>query len=82
VDRRKVIEVTRDPEWFSLPVQDGEPFRAKCVIVATGIAPFAWRSPQFSTLPPDAVSHSVEHRDFSEYAGWRILVVAFPFTRS
>jgi hypothetical protein len=39
VDRRKVIEVTRDPEWFSLSVQDGEHFRAKCVIVATGIAP-------------------------------------------
>jgi thioredoxin reductase len=36
VDRRKVIEVKRDPESFSLSVQDGEPFRAKRVIVATG----------------------------------------------
>ena len=75
VDRRKVIEVKRDPESFSLSVEDGEPFRAKRVIVATGIAPFAWRPPQFSTLPPDVVSHSVDHRDFSEYAGRRILVV-------
>jgi hypothetical protein len=75
VDRRNVIEVKRDPEWFSLSVQDGERFRAKRVIVAAGIAPFAWRPPQFSALPTDVVSHSVEHRDFSECAGRRILVV-------
>jgi thioredoxin reductase len=81
VDRRKVIEVGRDPEWFSLSVQDGEPFRTKRVIVSTGIA-HSLGVLRSSLRFPRTWYRSIEHRDFSEYAGGRILVVAFPFTRS
>ena len=49
--------------------------RARRVVVAAGIAPFAQRPPLFDTLPPELVSHAVEHRDLRPFDGRRVVVV-------
>ena len=45
------------------------------MVVATGIAPFAHRPPQFDGLPPDLVSHTSEHRDLRRLGRARIVIV-------
>jgi thioredoxin reductase len=45
------------------------------VIVAAGIAPFAWRPAQFTDFSPELVSHSSEHRVFDRFRGQRVLVI-------
>jgi hypothetical protein len=45
------------------------------VVVATGIAPFARRLPQFDGLPRELVSHTSEHRDLSRLGRKRIVIV-------
>jgi cation diffusion facilitator CzcD-associated flavoprotein CzcO len=75
VDRRAVRLVDTAPGGFSIELEDGEQLDATRVIVAAGIARFAWRPPEFAGLPPDLVSHSVEHRDLATFAGRRVVVI-------
>jgi thioredoxin reductase len=45
------------------------------VVIAAGIAPFAWRPPEFADLGPDLVSHTSVHRVFDRFAGRRVVVI-------
>src|SRR5690349_12312708 len=54
LDRRLVTRVGREPGGrFSLELDDGERVRARRVVVAAGIAPFAARPAAFDGLPDD-----------------------------
>jgi FAD-dependent urate hydroxylase len=75
VDRRKVVRIEREADGFLLKLQDGEPVRAKRVVVATGIAHFAWRPPEFNGLPALLASHSSEHRDFDQFNERRVAII-------
>jgi len=75
VDRRSVRLVDMAPGGFRLQLEDGEDVMAARVIVAAGIAPFAWRPPAFSGLPAKLVSHSVDHPDLAPFAGRRVVVI-------
>jgi FAD-dependent urate hydroxylase len=75
LDRRKVLQVERKPEGFQLALDTGEALHARRVVIAAGIGSFAWRPPQFATLPNSLVSHTCEHRDLRSFAGKRVLVI-------
>jgi cation diffusion facilitator CzcD-associated flavoprotein CzcO len=44
------------------------------VVGADGIERFAWRPPEFAGMPEHLVSHTVDHRDLSGFAGKRVIV--------
>jgi hypothetical protein len=75
VDRRKVRRIERVNEGFLLTLEDGETQQSRRVVVAAGIAPFAWRPPQFEGLTPSLASHSSEHRDLHRFAGKHLVVI-------
>ena len=74
LDDRTVRRVEAHGDGFVLELEDGEPMRARCVVVAAGIAPFAHRPPLFDTLRPGLVSHAVEHLDLHPFVGRRVVV--------
>lgn len=75
VDPRRVnlIESTRN--GFCLRLQDGDQVHAKRVVMATGIARFAYRPREFDRISCPLVSHSCDHRDLAAFAGKRVIVV-------
>ena len=75
LDRRRVTRVAPVSNGFRLTLDDGESVRARRVVVATGIARFAWRPPEFDGLPAPLVSHSAEHCDLRHFAGRRVAVI-------
>ena len=75
VDERTVRKVERSLAGFELELADGERLIADSVVVAAGIADFAWRPPEYADLPESHVSHSVDHSDLSRFAGQRVAVV-------
>jgi FAD-dependent urate hydroxylase len=75
VDRRMVESVQPISGRFLVRLEDSEQMVADRVVVAAGIAPFAWRPPTFASLSPDLVSHSFDHSDLSGFAGRRVAVV-------
>jgi Pyridine nucleotide-disulphide oxidoreductase len=75
VDPRFASTVRRGDGGFRLTLDDGELLCARRVVVAAGIAPFAWRPPEFDSLADGQVSHSSEHRLFHEFKDRRVVVV-------
>lgn len=75
IDNRRVNTILPSTDGFRLVVEDGETIQAQRVIIAAGIAPFTFRPTQFSGLPASLVSHTVDHRDLSIFAGQRVIVV-------
>ncbi len=75
LDGRRVTRIEAAPKCFRVMLEDGESVWAPRVVIATGIASFAWRPRQFNAVPPTLASHSSEHRDFGRFAGRRVAVV-------
>jgi hypothetical protein len=75
VDRRLVGKLARRNGHFRLTLADGEAVEARRVVVACGIADFAWRPPEVRDLPRSLVSHTADHRDLGVFAGRRVAVV-------
>src|SRR3989442_3599267 len=75
VDRRKVRRIERVSPGFLLTLEDGERQQSRRVVVAAGIAPFAWRPPQLEDLTPSPASHSSDHRDLRRFAGKHLVVI-------
>jgi hypothetical protein len=75
LDTRKVVRVHGAPGALRLEIEDGDELVAKRVVVAGGIAPFAWRPPEFSTLAPGLVSHASEHDDLTRFRDSSVIVI-------
>jgi thioredoxin reductase len=75
VDRRAVERLTTDGQGFRLHLNDGDSLRVRRVVVAAGIAPFAYRPPVSADLPGEFASHTGDHREPARFGGRRVLVV-------
>jgi cation diffusion facilitator CzcD-associated flavoprotein CzcO len=75
IDPRKVTRVEDDSAGFRVTLEDGEAWKSRRVIVAAGIAAFAWRPSEFAGLPLSLVSHTSDHRDLGRFAGQKVLVL-------
>ena len=75
LDGRRVTRIEAASKCFRVMLEDGESVWAQRVVIATGIASFAWRPRQFNAVPPTLASHSSEHRDFGRFASQRVAVV-------
>jgi len=75
VDARQVTRVGLNGRSFQLTLADGQLVTAKRVVIATGIASFAYRPKVFKGLPLALVSHSSEHRDLGKLKDKKVLVV-------
>jgi hypothetical protein len=76
IDTRKVQRIESDPSGsFRLILDDGEPTLASRVVIAAGLAPFAWRPAPFDALPRAVSSHASEHQNFKRFRDQRVLVI-------
>jgi cation diffusion facilitator CzcD-associated flavoprotein CzcO len=75
VDERRVTCLEQTAKGFSLLLEDGDCVHVARVVIATGIAPFARRLPQFDGLPRELVSHTSDHRDLSRLGRQRLVIL-------
>jgi thioredoxin reductase len=75
VDSTLVRLLSRDGELFRLELDDGRSLTVASVIVATGIASFAYLPDFAHDLPEALVTHTQEHKEFSEFSGKRVVVL-------
>ena len=67
--------IGKHPSGFLLRTAAGEEFTARRVVLAIGIRHFGFMPEQLRDLPPDAVSHSFQYGEVSQFEGKRVLVV-------
>jgi hypothetical protein len=70
-----VVLLERKTGAFRLSLRSGASVRARRVVVATGLLPFAYVPAIFAKLPRDLVSHSSEHRDPRAFQGRKVAIV-------
>ncbi len=75
LDPRQITRIEIDPKGFRVLLSDGESIVSRRVIVAAGIKPFAWRPPEYRSLPSCLMSHASEHTDFHKFAQKEVLVI-------
>lgn len=75
LERKEVRLIRREGAGFTLLTSNGETYRARRVVVATGITHFGWIPPQLDNQPPELVSHSSAHVDLARFKGRRVGVV-------
>ena len=74
-DSRRVVDIAWASEGFSILLDDGHSLRARHVVVAGGIGPFAYVPEVFRGLPSEVATHSAQHVDFDRFAGKRVVVI-------
>src|SRR5579862_4173072 len=75
LEEKLVASVEPERDAFHLRCEDGEAVVARRVIVAVGLAPFAYLPPPFSSLPADRRSHSIDVPEPKRFAGRDVMVV-------
>src|SRR5213082_680629 len=74
-DPRKIERVEKNGMGFRLTTEDGEVWKARRVIIAAGIEPFAWRPEEFKHVPHELASHSCDHHDLSSFFEKKVVVI-------
>jgi FAD-dependent urate hydroxylase len=75
IDERHVDGVEAVASGFRVALEDGERIECGRVVVAAGIADFAWTPPEFERLGPDLASHSSAHSDLARFANTHVAVI-------
>jgi FAD-dependent urate hydroxylase len=75
IDRRSVARVERLSSGFRLTLDRGAPVTARRVVVATGIAAFAYRPPQFRALSGETAPHTCGLSGLGQYSRKRVAVI-------
>ncbi|MFE5907703.1 FAD-dependent oxidoreductase [Streptomyces wedmorensis] len=76
VERTAVRDVRAADGGFGVTLDSGEEITAAAVVMASGLAPYAYRPPDLSPLfPAGLASHACDHADLSRFAGRRVAVV-------
>src|SRR2546429_2265068 len=75
LDSRKVDRVEKNGSAFHLTLENGENLKARRVVIAAGIMPFAWHPQEFRSLPSSLASHASAHTDLSRFSGKKVAVI-------
>jgi thioredoxin reductase len=70
-----VTELASVEGGFRVTFADSAPVTARQVVVATGVLPYRHVPAELAGLDPALVTHTVDHRDLSEFKGRRVAVV-------
>ena len=74
-DPRKIERIEKNGAGFRLTIDGGEVWKARRVIIAAGIVPFAWRPEEFKNVSHELASHSCDHRDLKGFASKKVVVI-------
>jgi FAD-dependent urate hydroxylase len=70
-----VAKISRDDDIFVVSLCNGETFKTKHVIVATGLSCLASTPSILQHLPPSLLKHTSILSDFSEFKGKRVAII-------
>jgi cation diffusion facilitator CzcD-associated flavoprotein CzcO len=74
-ENRTVTGLRRAPNGFELSFADGEVLAARRVVVAVGVAHFAYLPPVLRGFSPDLVSHTSDHHALDKFSGRDVAVI-------
>jgi len=74
-DERTVVHVSRAKDAFLIHTEDGAEFMSRCLVIAIGMKPFAFRPPIFAALPPGHVYHTSDLHNLGVFRGKKVAII-------
>jgi thioredoxin reductase len=75
LENKRVVSLESTRPDFTIRLNDGESFRARRVVVATGLTRFEHVPSELAALPAELLSHSSSHTDCGRFKGHDVTVV-------
>lgn len=75
LDQRQIASIAKNSTSFHVSVADGGVITAQRVVIACGIAAFAFVPAEFQNLGSPQITHSSQHHDLGQFRGKRVIVV-------
>jgi FAD-dependent urate hydroxylase len=75
VTEDSVTELSPSGDGYSMTFAGGSTSKARKVVVATGVLPYATKPMELAGMPIDLVSHSADHHELDQFKGRRVAVV-------
>jgi len=75
VEEVMVTRIDRESDWFELKLADGTSFRARKVVIATGLEHANHVPAELAGMPRELASHSSAHHDLSCFKGKDVTVI-------
>jgi thioredoxin reductase len=75
LEHKLVNSLERSPEGFRIRLDDGEMLSARRVVMATGIAQYAYIPPMLDAIPGEFVTHSSKHVTVDKFKGREVAVI-------
>jgi len=75
VERSTVVAVNRTSRDYLIRLATGEAFRARRVIVATGLSGFKYLPQVLRELPDELLSHTSQHHELARFDGRSVAVI-------
>ena len=75
VENVEITSLKESGAGFELTTSEGEPVRARQVVVAAGIVRFAYLPPLLAGFSTKMISHSSQHWDLTEFKGRKVAVL-------
>jgi len=75
VDETYVAEIVRQDGHFVITLVDGRVIQSAAVVMAIGLAFYAHRPAEYMQLPPQLVSHTMDHSDLDAFADKHVILI-------
>lgn len=75
IDTTDIVEIKRGGELFTVRLTDGRVLSTKNIVLAPGLAYYAYWPEQFSNIPKRYISHTFDNEEFTLLRGKRVVVI-------
>jgi FAD-dependent urate hydroxylase len=75
LDPRRVTSVAANSLGFEITLDDENRFISRRVVLAAGIAAFAYRPPEFQRITHHLASHTAAHQDLTRFKRQRVAII-------
>lgn len=75
LEANDVVRLDRQADGFAITLADGESFIAERVVIATGLAGFAFVPAEIASLPPALATHTSRIASFTAFKGQEVAVI-------
>jgi len=75
LEQSYVTSVERKGDRFLLTLQNGQIVESATVVMAPGLQYYINRPAEYSSIPPELISHTADHHSLDQFAGKRVVVI-------
>lgn len=75
LDEKYVTNIEHKGDHFLVTLEDDQIIESATVVMAPGLKYYIYRPAEYSSLPPELISHTADHCNLEQFVGKRVVVI-------